>query len=105
MAKWTDDLYYELFDEACELAYEAGTKTLNSAKNLCPVETGYLRRGIMMDVDQTGETYSVTINCTAHYGLFVEFGTIFMFAQPFLFNSFTNQMNQFEIMLKQLSNK
>lgn len=54
------------------------------AKRLCPVDTGRLRASISyrLGIDMDG-VYAV-IGTDVHYAKYVEFGTRFMRAQPFL---------------------
>jgi HK97 gp10 family phage protein len=56
------------------------------ARKRCPVDTGRLRQGIQTDVD-TGEAHSDVTGVLfddVDYAPFVEFGTRYMRAQPFL---------------------
>lgn len=50
------------------------------AKMRSPVDTGFLRSSIQGDM--TGDMQGV-VNVSAHYGVFVELGTVKMSAQPF----------------------
>ena len=54
---------------------------LNYAKDLCPVDTGYLRDSGFIDDQQEND---VVIGFSAEYASYVEFGTYKMEAQPFL---------------------
>ena len=100
--KWLDDIYYELQENAYDAIYDAVTKTLRDAKENAPVDTGYLRRSIFMEIDQSGDSYTGTVYCGAEYGLYLEFGTYKMFAQPFLFPAFERQMAQLEQALRRI---
>lgn len=57
------------------------------AKILAPVDTGNLRSSISTDYTGDGRhgTMTAEIGPTAHYGIYLEFGTSKMRAQPFLF--------------------
>lgn len=67
--KWLDDCYYEFRDEIFDAVYDATLKTLNEAKNNAPVDTGYLRRSIRMEIEQSGDSYSGTVYSGAEYSL------------------------------------
>jgi HK97 gp10 family phage protein len=56
------------------------------ARKRCPVDTGRLRRGIETDIDTGGAHSDVTgvLFDDVPYAPFVEFGTRYMRAQPFL---------------------
>ena len=57
----------------------------DEAKLLCPVKTGTLRRSITHETDEKGfMRVSVRVGPTVDYGVYVEFGTRHMAAQPFL---------------------
>jgi HK97 gp10 family phage protein len=53
---------------------------MQKARDLCPVDTGFLRDSAFID-DQSAE---VLIGFSAEYASYVEFGTYKMEAQPFL---------------------
>lgn len=61
-----------------ETAYEVASL----AYQLCPVDTGYLRSTIALEVYRRGELLKVVV--AAHYAGYVEFGTRYMIAQPYL---------------------
>jgi HK97 gp10 family phage protein len=58
----------------------------DEARKRCPVDTGRLRNGIEIDVDTGGAHSDVTgiLFDDVDYAPFVEFGTRYMRAQPFL---------------------
>ena len=59
---------------------EAGTVALQTAEDLCPVDTGFLRSRLEL-VEEPGR---MTITNDASYAVFVELGTHKMSAQPFM---------------------
>ncbi len=67
-------------------ALEAGALPVqNDAKRRCPVDTGNLRRSIHTGNQQSGgTTASVEVGTDVEYAGYVEFGTRFMPAQPYL---------------------
>ena len=59
-----------------------GAQTVcESAKSLCPVDTGRLQSSINV---QSGGNTAVVISADTEYAVFVEFGTSKMAAQPYL---------------------
>jgi len=63
------------------------------AQRRAPVDTGFLRRSITLDFKDSGMTAS--IKPTAEYAPYVEYGTRFMSAQPFIRPSFYEQEKKF----------
>lgn len=57
-------------------------KIASDARNRAPVETGYLRSSIRAESLSTGKEAQIVVG--ASYGMFVEYGTYKMAAQPFL---------------------
>ncbi len=64
----------------------AGRQIRDLAKELAPVDTGYLRSSIRVNFDfqLTRHYYRAQIVATAPYAIYVELGTIYSPAQPFL---------------------
>lgn len=56
----------------------------NTAKRLVPVDTGRLRSSISWRLGQTATGLFVEIGTNVEYAAFVEFGTRYMSAQPYL---------------------
>lgn len=71
---------------ACSKHMETVTGAIaDDARRAVPVKTGDLRRSIYHRVlPFTGSTVTGRIGATAHYAIFVEKGTRYMAAQPFL---------------------
>ena len=65
-----------------------------------PVDTGTLKRSIMLDISYSGLT--ATVEPTAHYAPYVEYGTRFMNAQPYVRPSFNAQAALFKADLNKL---
>lgn len=63
------------------------------AKQLCPVDTGYLRQSISMEIKKGG--YEGIVRVGAYYGKYVEFGTYFQNPQPFLIPAYNILSKQF----------
>jgi len=64
------------------------------AQRKAPVDTGNLRRSITMDLSDGGLTGKV--KPTADYAPYLEYGTRFQSAQPFMRPSFNKQKAQFK---------
>lgn len=64
------------------------------AQRKAPVDTTFLRRSITMQISDGGFTGSV--KPTAEYAPYVEYGTRFMSAQPFMRPAFNKQKAQFK---------
>ena len=64
------------------------------AQRKAPVDTGNLRRSITMDLSDGGLTGKV--KPTADYAPYLEYGTRFQSAQPFVRPSFNKQKAQFK---------
>lgn len=54
------------------------------AKRLCPVDTGNLRSSITWELGSDGQGLYADIGTNVEYAGYVEFGTRFMAAQPYL---------------------
>lgn len=64
------------------------------AQRKAPVDTGNLRRSITMDLSDGGLTGKV--KPTADYAPYLEYGTRFQSAQPFMRPAFNKQKEQFK---------
>ncbi len=60
----------------------AGVLIEGQAKELCPVDTGFLKGSITHDVNAEGD--AVRIGTNVEYGIYQELGTVKMAAQPYL---------------------
>lgn len=72
--------------KAAAATLKAGADITSDAKALAPVDTGNLRSSTGMTVTGSGAhgRMSVEVGPTAHYGIYVEYGTSRMAAQPYL---------------------
>lgn len=77
-----------------------GSEMQKKAQRNAPVNTGTLKRSIGIDISDGGMT--ATVEPTAEYAPYVELGTRFMEALPFLKPAFEEQKKQFEKDLKEL---
>lgn len=67
-----------VIDTVAETAYA----TEAVAKTLCPVDTGTLRRSIHAVISERG--FRAVVGPSVAYAIFVEFGTRFMAARPYM---------------------
>jgi len=70
-------------------------KVKELAKQLVPVRTGYLRNSIYAQISE----WVVEIGAEATYALFVELGTRYMQAQPYLFPAIQEYLPQLETII------
>lgn len=77
-----------------------GADMQTKSQRNAPVDTGTLKRSIGLDVSDNGMT--ATVEPTAEYAPYVELGTRFMEAQPYLKPAFEEQKKQFEKDLQKL---
>jgi HK97 gp10 family phage protein len=84
--------------QAPEAIRRAVKKSLKQAATLvkqeaiwnCPVKTGYLRSTIFYSVN--GDEFGFTVGAKAPYGVYLEYGTRYMRAQPFIRPAFISVM-------------
>ena len=70
------------------------TELERNAKRDAPVDTGFLRRSIGLEFEDAG--FTARVMATAEYAPYLEFGTRFMSAQPFIRPSFYPQSFRFK---------
>ena len=73
---------YETTRRAQQVVTKSAHDVESVAKTVAPVDTGNLRNSIGTDI--TGGGLSAEIGPTAHYGVYVEFGTRRMAPQPYM---------------------
>jgi HK97 gp10 family phage protein len=56
-----------------------------TAKDMSPVDTGYLKRSIQRKTGKRGGEVVGAVSTTTEYAIYQEFGTSRMVAQPFMF--------------------
>lgn len=71
-----------------------GSEMQTKAQKHAPVDTGTLKRSISLKVADAGMTAEVEPK--VHYGAYVELGTRFMKAQPYLKPAFDEQKGKFK---------
>lgn len=77
-----------------------GAQLQKTAQKNAPIDTGNLRQKIALEITDGGKTEEV--ESTAEYGAYVELGTRFMKAQPYLKPAFEEQKEKFKADMKEL---
>lgn len=77
-----------------------GAELQSKAQNNAPVDTGNLKRSIGLSIEDAGMTAKV--KPTADYAGYVEYGTRFMEAQPYMKPALDEQKQQFKNDMKKL---
>ena len=70
-----------------------GTELQQKAMRNCPVDTGTLRRSI--DLKFTSDGLTAKVEAHTDYAAYVEYGTRFMLARPYLGHAYNAQLPQF----------
>ena len=78
-----------------------GAALQESAQRKVPVDTGNLTRSSGLEIRDSGLTAEV--EPTAEYAAYVEYGTRYMNAQPYMRPSYTAQKEKFKSDLKKLT--
>ena len=77
-----------------------GAEMQTKAQQNAPVDTGHLKRSIGLEIKDGGMTAEV--EPTAEYAPYVEYGTRFLSAQPYLKPAYNEQKRKFEQDMKKL---
>ena len=77
-----------------------GAQLQQKAMRAAPVKTGNLKRSIMLDISYNGLV--ATVEPQANYAPYVEYGTRFMNAQPFMRPSYYSQVALFKSDIQKL---
>lgn len=78
-----------------------GEQMLQRAQKNAPVDTGELRDSLRMDIDEAG--FSVNIKSDADHASYVEYGTRYQNAQPFIGPAFKRQQRKLKKDLSKLT--
>ena len=70
-----------------------GSEMQKKAMRIAPVDTGFMEGGIMLDLHDRG--YTAVVVSTAEYSGYVEYGTRYNYAQPFIRPAFYEQEKKF----------
>lgn len=87
-------------DDVKRVVRHNGAEMQTKAQQNAPVDTGTLKRSIGLEITDSG--MSAEIEPTAEYAPYVELGTRFMEAQPYLKPAFDEQKEKFEKDMKKL---
>ena len=87
-------------EEAKGVVAKYGSKLQTQAQENAPYHSGTLQRSIGLEIKYSGLTAS--IEATAHYAGYVELGTRFMAAQPYMKPAFNAVKGKFNAELKKL---
>lgn len=79
-----------------------GAEMNSKAQRKAPVDTGFLRRSIVLQISDGG--FKATSDPSAEYAPHLEFGTRFMSAQPFMRPAYNAQKEIFKRDLQRLVN-
>lgn len=79
-----------------------GAEMQEKAMRMAPVKTGHLMRSIGLSSDRADGGLSAKVAPNADYASYVEYGTRYMGAQPFIRPSFNQQKKKFESEMKRL---
>lgn len=87
-------------DDVHRIVHAHGASLQQNAQSIAPFDTGTLRRSIGLDIEEGGDT--ATITAGTNYAGYVEWGTRFMNAQPYMKPSYEKQKTAFITDLKKL---
>lgn len=87
-------------DDVKRVVRHNGAEMQEKAQRNAPVDTGHLKRSIGLEITDGG--MSTEVEPTAEYAPYVELGTRFMEAQPYLKPAFDEQKEKFEKDMKKL---
>lgn len=82
-----------------------GAAIQRDAQDSAPVDTGNLKRSISLEYSEGAASAKAEIKATADYSGYVEYGTRYMDAQPFMRPSFNKNKLLFEKEIKALAGK
>jgi len=77
-----------------------GSEMQTTAKEVCPVDTGDLKGSISLELTNNG--FSAEVEPHQDYAAYVEYGTRYMSAQPYMRPAFIQQSARFKDDLKKL---
>lgn len=82
---------------------ENGKSLQEAAQRKAPVDTGTLKRSIGLEIRDGGLTAEIEPTAESQYAAYVEYGTRYMNAQPYMRPSYTAQKEKFKSDLKKLT--
>ncbi|MDE1472803.1 HK97-gp10 family putative phage morphogenesis protein [Eubacterium limosum] len=87
-------------DAVKKVVKQNGAELQREAQRNAPVDTGTLKRSIALEIADSGT--AAIVEPTVEYAPYVEFGTRFMEAQPYLRPAFNEQKEKFKKDMKKL---
>lgn len=87
--------------ESDPLWIDFATRVVSAAKDMAPVDSGYMRDTIKYDFIEDGVLFSAT----SGYSLFVEYGTVNQQAQPFLGPALDSHRNHLKQLIERAFNE
>jgi len=84
----------EALENVQEAVRKNGADLQSNAMRLAPVDTGTLQRSIRLNLEDGGMT--ARVRPTADYAAYVEYGTRYMKAQPYMRPSYDAQKEKFK---------
>lgn len=101
--KGMDSLKVSSGNKTKDLVKKYGSKLQQSEHTLAPVDTGFLKRSIRIEIEDEGLTAVITPE--ADYAAYQEYGTRFQPGTPFVRPSLNKVKPEFERELKKLVGK
>ena len=98
LQKHLDDL--AKIPDVQEVVKKHSSQLSQNASRRVPVDTGALKRSITLDISNDG--FEAKVGSYMEYAPYVNYGTRFQRAQPFLTNSFNEQLPRFTADLEKL---
>ena len=86
--------------EVKKIVRKHGAELQKNAKRNAPIDTGTLKRSIGLEIENAG--LSAEVEPKEDYSAYVELGTRFMQAQPYLMPAFNEQKEEFKKDMKNL---
>ena len=93
MIKGITDIYQKSDSEIGRVVKANTAELQQKEMRTVPVDTGFLKRSILLTMKDNGLTG--VVEPTATYATFVEYGTRFMAAQPYVRPNYYEQVKQF----------
>ena len=90
----TQEAEDKLLRAAAEALNSAASSCADTARQLAPVDTGFLHDHISQTKEASEHDLEAEVTSEADYSLYVEFGTVKMDAQPFFTPSFESAKRQ-----------
>lgn len=87
-------------DDVKNVVRKNGSDMQGKAQDKSPVDTGNLKRSIGLDITDSG--FAAEVEAKAEYAPYVEYGTRFMDAQPYMKPAYNDQKTKFKSDMKKL---